>query len=401
MDLAPFVDTLRRDLLAAVDTSDPERAALADRLIAGLDAAVRLAMIDVLAAAAEELTADLAPGSVELRLRGREPQFVVTAAPPPEPPAPPAAATTGLEGDDAATARISLRLPDSLKARIEAAAAARGISVNSWLVGALLDAVDEWVRGGQADAPAGPEAPAPECPAGFAERTQLSSPEEHLMQYTTPGPTALTVRFASGDLRIDAADRPDVEIAVEPHGSSSADRELADATVVEQVGNEIRIIAPDSKGLAAPIGEPAGAGQRADRDLDAHRGRVGRRRAHRPLGALDITTASGDVAAERASSFALVAASADVVCRHVDGDASVKTASGDVHLGPVGGDGHLRGRVGRPGDREPRRLGRLQVGLGRREDRPRGPIGHGAHRLRRRTGAQRRHGHRGSRQRVR
>jgi hypothetical protein len=153
MDLAPFVDTLRRDLLATVDTSDPERAALAERLIAGLDAAVRLAMIDVLAAAAEELTADLAPGSVELRLRGREPQFVVTAAAPPEPPAPPPPPPPpGVEGDDVATARISLRLPDSLKARIEAAAAARGISVNSWLVGALLDAVDEWVGSGRSDA---------------------------------------------------------------------------------------------------------------------------------------------------------------------------------------------------------------------------------------------------------
>ena len=154
MDLGPFVDSLRRDLLAAVDTSDPERAALAERLIAGLDAAVRLEIIDVLPAAHEELTADLAPGSVELRLRGREPQFVVTAAAPPEPPAPPPPPPPpGVEGDDPATARISLRLPDSLNARIEAAAAARGISVNSWLDGALLDAVDEWVRGGRADAP--------------------------------------------------------------------------------------------------------------------------------------------------------------------------------------------------------------------------------------------------------
>ncbi len=161
------------------------------------------------------------------------------------------------------------------------------------------------------------------------------------MQYTTPGPTALTVRFASGDLRVEAADRPDVEIAVEPYGSSSADRELADATVVEQVGNEIRIIAPDSKGwlrrsasLRVRASVPTGTSTRiavesADVALTG------------TLGALDITTASGDVAAERASSFALVAASADVVCRHVDGDASVKTASGDVHLGPVGGDGHL------------------------------------------------------------
>src|SRR5262245_48759621 len=134
MDLAPFVDSLRRDLLAAVDTSGPERSALAERLIAGLEPVVRLAMIDVLAAAAEELTADLAPGSVELRLRGREPQFVVTTTEPPEPPAPPPPPSPpGFEGDDASTARISLRLPDSLKVRIDAAAGARGISVNSWV----------------------------------------------------------------------------------------------------------------------------------------------------------------------------------------------------------------------------------------------------------------------------
>src|SRR3954468_4258762 len=119
MNLAPFVDGLRRDLLAAVDSSEPERAALAERLIARPHAAVRLPMIYVLAAAAEELTAELAPGSVEVRLRGREPQFVVAApalavppAPPPPPPPPP---PPGGEGD-AATARISLRLPDSLKA---------------------------------------------------------------------------------------------------------------------------------------------------------------------------------------------------------------------------------------------------------------------------------------------
>ena len=59
------------------------------------------------------------------------------------------------------------------------------------------------------------------------------------------------------------------------------------------------------------------------------------------LGAVDVATASGDVRAERAASFALAGASADVVCRQVDGDASIKTASGDVHLGAVGGDGHL------------------------------------------------------------
>ena len=161
------------------------------------------------------------------------------------------------------------------------------------------------------------------------------------MQYTTPGSTALAVRFASGDLRIEATDRPDVEVTVEPHGSSSADRELADATVVEQIGSEIRIIAPDNKGWLRRTGSlhvqasvPTGTATRivvesADVVLTG------------TLGAVDVTTASGDVALERAASFALVAASADVVGRQVDADASVKTTSGDVHLGSVGGDGHL------------------------------------------------------------
>ena len=52
--------------------------ALAERLVAPLDAAVRLALLDALAAAAQEITCELAPGSVEVRLRGRDPEFVVT-----------------------------------------------------------------------------------------------------------------------------------------------------------------------------------------------------------------------------------------------------------------------------------------------------------------------------------
>ncbi len=152
MDLTPFVDRLRRDLLASVDASHPDSAAVAERLVGSLDAAVRLAMMDVLATAADELTAELAPGSVDVRLRGREPQLVVTPPPLLEPPAPPPPPAAG-DPDDATTARISLRLPDSLKLRIESAANQRGISVNSWLIGALLDAVNDWARGGRSDPP--------------------------------------------------------------------------------------------------------------------------------------------------------------------------------------------------------------------------------------------------------
>ena len=142
MDLSPFVDSLRRDLLAAAEVAGEESKVAAERLVTALDAATRLALIDALSTAADEITAELAPGSVELRLRGREPQFVVSFPPPLEPPAPPPAPEPpGPDGDDGVQARISLRLPDTLKGRIEDMANTIGVSVNAWLVRALNDAV--------------------------------------------------------------------------------------------------------------------------------------------------------------------------------------------------------------------------------------------------------------------
>jgi hypothetical protein len=140
MDLTPFVDGIRRDLVAAAEVAGPESKVAADRLVASLDAAVRLALMDALATAADEITAELAPASVEVRLRGREPVFVVTSPLPPTPPAPP---PPGGDGDDGTQARISLRLPDTLKGRIEDLAGTIGVSVNAWLVRALTDAVSD------------------------------------------------------------------------------------------------------------------------------------------------------------------------------------------------------------------------------------------------------------------
>jgi hypothetical protein len=142
MELSPYVETLQRELSAAADVAGDDVRRAAERLLSSLDAAVRLVIIEALSAAAEQITAELAPGSVELRMRGRDPELVVTAAataeppPPPRPPSPPP-----FEGDEGTTARISLRLPDGLKSRIEEAADAIGASVNSWLVHALQDAV--------------------------------------------------------------------------------------------------------------------------------------------------------------------------------------------------------------------------------------------------------------------
>ncbi|QJY47101.1 toxin-antitoxin system HicB family antitoxin [Pseudonocardia broussonetiae] len=137
MDLTPYVDALRRELAVVADAGGEEARALTERLTAALDAAVRLTLLEALSGAAAEITRDLAPGSVDLRLRGREPSFVVT-APSGATVAPPAVEP----GDDAASARINFRLPENLKARIEAAAAAEGLSVNAWLGRAAAAAVE-------------------------------------------------------------------------------------------------------------------------------------------------------------------------------------------------------------------------------------------------------------------
>jgi hypothetical protein len=142
MDLSPYVENLQRQLAVAANAGGDDARALAERLVAPLDAAVRLMLLDALVAAAEEITTDLAPGSVQLRLRGRDPEFVVTAAVAAvdlsegddETLSWPAAGIAPLDGDDGAMSRINLRMPDRLKARVEQVAAGERLSVNAWLV---------------------------------------------------------------------------------------------------------------------------------------------------------------------------------------------------------------------------------------------------------------------------
>ncbi|WP_433610690.1 hypothetical protein [Prescottella agglutinans] len=150
MDLTPYVTALQNDLAVAAEAGGPEARALAERLTAPLDSAVRLALLDALSAAANEITRDLAPGSVDLRLRGREPGFVVTPPPAPaafdEPAAPeeaPTAPPRPADVEDGPMTRINLRLTQDLKDRVEDAARAAGLSVNAWLVRAATAALDE------------------------------------------------------------------------------------------------------------------------------------------------------------------------------------------------------------------------------------------------------------------
>jgi HicB family len=152
MELTPYADRVRQELLTAADAAGPEGRATAERLIAPLDSAIRLTLLSALSAAADEITQDMAPGSVEVRLRGLEPRFVVAAAPADSWSDAPGAmmAQPPVADDDAATARINFRPPEQLKARIDAAAAAEGLSVNAWLVRAVSAVLDRSGRPGRA-----------------------------------------------------------------------------------------------------------------------------------------------------------------------------------------------------------------------------------------------------------
>jgi hypothetical protein len=155
MDLTPYVNDLRHELAVAADAGGEDARALAERLTAPLESAARLVLLDALSTAVAEITRDLAPGSVDLRLRGREPSFVVTPPPadhlPEEPDtfAPGAPPPVPPEGEEGAMARISFRLAEHLKARIEEAAGQAGLSVNTWLVRAAATALDSEDRGGR------------------------------------------------------------------------------------------------------------------------------------------------------------------------------------------------------------------------------------------------------------
>ncbi|KOU41101.1 hypothetical protein ABT144_35775 [Streptomyces sp. NPDC002039] len=143
MELMRYVDDLRQELVTAAEAGDAQTREVAERLVAPLNSAVRLVLLDALSAAADEITRELAPGSVEVRLRGLDPRFVVTLPPSEDPAGGPAAQPldvalpplpVGSAAKDGATSRINFRPPEQLKARIEEAAGREGLSVNAWLV---------------------------------------------------------------------------------------------------------------------------------------------------------------------------------------------------------------------------------------------------------------------------
>jgi hypothetical protein len=165
MDLAHYVNDLQHQLEVAAEAGGDEARALAERLTAPLESATRLVLLEALSVAASEITRELAPGSVDLRLRGRDPEFVVT--PPPVGPAfddvadnmsgtaPSSSQTVPDDIDEGGTSRTTLRLPDHVKVRIEEAAAREGLSVNAWLVRTVASALEPKTRRTAHHAPLG------------------------------------------------------------------------------------------------------------------------------------------------------------------------------------------------------------------------------------------------------
>jgi hypothetical protein len=144
MDLDTHIHALQRQFVASAAIGGDDAARLAERLSDALAASIRMALLGALTDAADEITRELAPTSVELRLRGGEPEFVVSAMPDDAPiqerPAPVLEPAASGE-DEGPAVRIALRVPESLKTSVEHAARTERLSVNEWLVRRISAAV--------------------------------------------------------------------------------------------------------------------------------------------------------------------------------------------------------------------------------------------------------------------
>jgi hypothetical protein len=132
MDITPYVESLRSSLVSAADSAGDETRQAAERLGFALDSSARLAIMEAVSQAAAEITAEMPNGGVDVRLSGRDLDFLVHVATPtpPTPPPPPAPE----EIEEGGMSRITLRIPESVKAKAEERAADAGQSLNTWLV---------------------------------------------------------------------------------------------------------------------------------------------------------------------------------------------------------------------------------------------------------------------------
>jgi hypothetical protein len=131
MNVAAYVEALQQDLANVAGIGDEAVAEAARRISTALESSLRLRLMDALGEAAAELTNQLPDGHVEVRVTGGEPELVYV----PEPGAPP----PGLED---LSARITLRLPETLKSIVDTAAQEAGVSANTWLLQQITRSAD-------------------------------------------------------------------------------------------------------------------------------------------------------------------------------------------------------------------------------------------------------------------
>jgi hypothetical protein len=143
MDITPYVERLRQDLAQSAAAGNEQIRDAAERLTMALDPSMRLALMEALSQAAAEITTEMRTGSVDVRLVGRELEFVVEQPVPAVPAAPAAGPAADADSTDEATARITLRLPESIKSRAEELANKHGSSLNTWIVNVLRAATRE------------------------------------------------------------------------------------------------------------------------------------------------------------------------------------------------------------------------------------------------------------------
>ncbi len=149
MELSEYTENLRREVAAVTRLADEEVARAGQLITESLDSSIRLTLLDVLSGAAAEITSRLDDIAVELRLSTGSPTFAIVHtrenADVPEPPAPPRppAGPSGDAEEETGTSRVTLRLPDGIKTRAEAAAGRDGLSLNAWLVRAASLALGE------------------------------------------------------------------------------------------------------------------------------------------------------------------------------------------------------------------------------------------------------------------
>ena len=135
MQLDSHVQAIQQELAAAAARGDEETAEVARRMGEALAATLHLHLLDLLGDAALEIGGQLESGRVEVRLAGREPELVVVVDEVPD--------AAQLAAGEELSGRISLRLPESLKSGVEAAAAREGISTNAWLVRTIGRSLDQ------------------------------------------------------------------------------------------------------------------------------------------------------------------------------------------------------------------------------------------------------------------